>query len=124
MFKFIFKIISYPFQLLADLFFNPFRNVRGIDGQNLIINKEKPVYILAIKTPDKKGGYFSQRIGTQSYDTLRNFVLKKLRDESIYYIAKRRGCRMKDIKAIAVYNERMGEVVCSKDLALKRILTL
>lgn len=124
MFGFIFKIILYPFQLLAGLFFNPFRNVKGIDGESLIISKEKPVYILAIKTPNKNGGYFSQRIGTQSYDTLRNFVLKKLKDESIYYIAKRRGRKMKDIKAIAVYNERMGEVVCSRDLALKRILTL
>jgi len=121
----IISILSKPFSFLVDLFFDPFRNVKGIDGENLKVSNERPVYILSLKTPDKVyGGYFAQRIGTQSYDTLRNFVMKKLRDESIYYIAKRRGRRMKDIKAVAIWNEKMGEVVCKRELALKRILTL
>ena len=119
-----FTLLSKPFSFLVDLFFNPLRNVRGIDGEKIIVSKERPVYILALRTPDKKGGYFSQRIGTQSYDTLRNFVIKKLSDSSIYYIAKRRGRRMKDIKAIAVFNEQMGEVVCKRELVLKRILSI
>lgn len=105
-------------------FIDPLRNMKGINGETIIIDKRKPTYVLAVRAPDKMGGFYSQRMATQSYDSLRNLVLNKLKDTDIYYIATRRGKKMKDVKAIAVYSEKLGGVACPRELALKRIALL
>ncbi len=119
-------MISFLKRFIPNIFLDPFKGVKGIDGKKLIADKKKPTYVIAMRVLDKKRGrYYSQRIGTQSFDSLRVFVTKKVkRDDGIYYIAARRGKKRKDIKAIAIYSERLGEVVCNREMALLRIRNL
>ncbi len=61
------------------------------------------------------------RLKTNSFDHFKS-SLKKFRNEDIFYIAKRTGRKMKQIKAFAVYNAKLNEVVCTKEMAFTRLL--
>lgn len=75
-------------------------------------------YVISVASND---GRKPARLVTKSLDHFRN-TIKKIDDRDIYYIAKRTGRRMKNIKAIAIYNAKLDEVVCKKELAFIRLM--
>lgn len=116
-------ILTYPARLVRSLL-DPsgLRKVKGIDGEELDRSGAKPVYIVACRGWNKATQQYDMvRLGTHSIDHLRS-NLRRFANEDIFYLARRRGRRFRDVKAIAVFSTKMEKVVCTKDQALQRLL--
>lgn len=75
-------------------------------------DKKNTRYILCVANKDR----MPVRLVSKNFDHFRTQT-KKFKDTDIFYIAQRRGWRMKHIKALAVYSRKLDELVRTKESA-------